>query len=142
MIVWTEAIATLIESVDAQHRELFNHANRFFAAADAGAPDEELKRLVEFMREYTLLHFQSEEEYFDRLLLTEENLRRHNKEAHRSFIRDLTEFEEDLKRTDTCQLLCLEIQHWITNWLLLHISKIDCEMGKTLRSEFPFIHSH
>jgi len=141
MIVWTTAIATLIESVDAEHRELFSHANRFFAAAEAGVPDEELERLIEFMHEYTLHHFRSEEEYFDRLLLTEEDLRRNNKEAHRAFIRDLTEFEQDLKRTDERQLLCREIRQWITNWLLMHISKIDCEMGKVLQSEFPFMHN-
>jgi hemerythrin-like metal-binding protein len=142
MIVWTKAIATLIENVDAQHRELFNHANRFFAAAVAGAPGEELGRLVEFMREYTLHHFRSEEEYFDRLLLTEEDLRRNNKKAHQAFIRDLVEFEQDLKRTEERQQLSREIQHWITNWLLLHIGKIDCEMGKALRSAFPFMHGN
>jgi len=141
MLVWTTAIATLVENVDAQHRELFNHANRFFAAAEASVPGEELQRLVKFMREYTLHHFQSEEVYFDRLLLTEENLRRINKEAHRAFIRDLTEFEQELKHTIERQLLCREIRQWITNWLLLHISKIDCEMGKILRSEFPFMHN-
>jgi hemerythrin len=141
MLVWTLAITTSIENVDAQHRELFSHANFFFAAAEADAPDEELKRLIKFMREYTLHHFRSEEEYFDRLL-TEEDLRRNNKEAHRSFIRDLTEFEQDLKRTGKCQLLCREIRHWITNWLLLHISKIDCDMGKALRSQFPFMQIH
>ena len=140
MLVWTKAIATLIENVDEQHRELFNHANRFFAAAEADSPGKELERLVEFMREYTLHHFQSEEEYFDRLLLAEEDLRRNNKEAHRAFIRDLVEFEQDLKSSEECQQLCREIQHWITNWLLLHIGKIDCEMGKALRSMFPFMH--
>jgi hemerythrin len=140
MLVWTTAIETLIVDVDKQHRELFNHANRFFAAAEAGAPCEELERLVEFLREYSLQHFRSEEEYFDRLLLTEEDLRRNNKEAHRSFIRDLAEFEQDLKGTQERQQLCKEIQHWITNRFLLHIGKIDREMGKALRSELPFMH--
>jgi hemerythrin len=141
MLVWTKAITTLIENVDVQHRELFNHANRFFAATEADAPCEELKRLIEFMREYALHHFKSEEEYFERLLISDEDLRRNNKESHRAFIRDLMEFEQDLKHTEERQRLCREIQPWITNWLLLHIGKIDCEMGKALRSAFPFLHA-
>jgi hemerythrin len=139
MLVWTKDIATDIIDVDKQHQELFEHCNRFFTAVEKGSGSDELARIAGFLRDYAQFHFKTEEGYFDRLLLSHDALRNGNKEAHQAFLRDLAEFETDIRSANDRDKLCRELTKWLANWLVLHITRLDCELGKALRSEMPFI---
>ena len=61
-IDWREDMATGIENIDNQHKEIFARFALFSDACSDGRGGDELLTLVKFLAEYTAKHFREEEE--------------------------------------------------------------------------------
>ena len=62
-IIWGSCLETGNEEIDGQHRTLVDTFNRLCAAVDRKAPrTEELEGILTFLRDFTLVHFQREQE--------------------------------------------------------------------------------
>ena len=128
-IAWGEHLATGITEVDDQHRELLRRLNEFLDACDAGKGKEELIGMLQFLDEYVVIHFSTEErlqklnDYPDRV--------RH-REYHRGFIRQLTDMKRRFLLEGPTPALVKEINRTLVGWLLDHIAIKD-------RAFAPFI---
>src|SRR5512137_2961281 len=60
-MTWTPSLAIGVPEVDDQHRTLFERAGRFAAAVHGHERNARLEELFEFLAEYALEHFASEE---------------------------------------------------------------------------------
>lgn len=123
LISWDAAkMATGVETVDCQHRELIRHINNLHAACVAGTAKEELITMVQFLGEYAQEHFAHEEG-----LMQEHRcpMRGQNKVAHAQFLQDYAKLAEIVQRDGATTTLVIQLKDMLGNWLKNHICKVD-----------------
>src|SRR5690349_15793780 len=123
-IAWGEHLATGITDIDDQHRELVRRLNAFLDACDAGREKEELIGMLQFLDEYVVIHFRTEERLQK---LHGYNGRARHREYHRGFIRQLNELKRRFILEGPTPALVKEINRTLVGWLLEHIAGKDRE---------------
>jgi len=130
--VWTDAVLTGIETVDAQHKELidlFNELNSalFMRHECAEAVIESTYRRV---IAYTDKHFAEEE-----ALMLEEGVDPHHVEAHIGYHRQFVERVESMWSHRSALMQHPEtIAGFLTSWLGLHILGVDQSMSRQIEA--------
>lgn len=113
-----------VEIIDKQHEQLFNLADKaYLLLKDEFALDkyDKIVHIIEELKEYTIFHFKSEEEYMERI-----NYKRlfSQKVEHNEFIKKLDEL--DLRHIDENQDQSLSgVLKFLNDWLTDHILKND-----------------
>jgi hemerythrin-like metal-binding protein len=126
---WKEEYETYEESVDRQHKKLFEYVNILKSCiANNEYEGEKIDDVIEFFGIYTVLHFRHEEKC---MALKKCTAAEKNKTAHRSFISIYKDFKtgydeskdlsEKKKIVDKFHLFC-------EDWLVNHICKIDIHL--------------
>lgn len=124
MFKWREAYSCNISEIDNQHKRLLEIGSELSALV-RGKDDldhyDEIIQLLNELKEYTIYHFNSEEELMEKYRY--EKLEEHRK-AHRSFINkmseiDIADVDEDQKR------VTMEMLIFIADWIEKHILKVD-----------------
>lgn len=59
---WDLTLDIGIDSIDSQHRELFNRLDQLLASIDDGRSNDEVIKTLDFLEEYVVKHFNEEEE--------------------------------------------------------------------------------
>lgn len=124
---------TGIESVDTEHRRLFELAEETYQLQNNEfIPDkyDEIKSVLEELKDYTIMHFSHEEEYMQSIgykkLFSQ-------KIQHEKFIEWLSnqaeEFEEE-DDPDTQDETISKILSFLTDWLINHIVNMDKQIGQ------------
>ncbi|MEI7816599.1 MAG: bacteriohemerythrin [Desulfuromonadales bacterium] len=133
-IEWRESLSIGVEAIDNQHKELLLRFDGLLNACQAGHGIEELKKLQMFLDEYVHTHFNAEEAL----------QRLHNYpgyQAHRAehiyFIEQLNKLKSETATEGVSTHHVIETNNMLLKWLLNHISKVDMELGKFLRSGTP-----
>ncbi|SRR5574344_1055324 len=126
---FTSDYLTGIESVDAEHRKLFEIANRAYdLLTDDFREDkyDQILAIMEELRDYTKTHFAHEEAYMESI---QYKRRFSQKIQHAGFIQKLDSV--DLKQMDSeQQKTLLELLDFLAIWLMRHIKGMDCRIGK------------
>ena len=60
-ILWKENLSVGVNEIDNQHKELFNRINNLLDACTRGKGSEEIKRTLNFLSDYVISHFGTEE---------------------------------------------------------------------------------
>ncbi len=137
-LTWNKNLLSGVHEIDAQHKELFNLINRFFDACDRGKGKKEILSVFEFLSNYILYHFNTEEEQmikYDYPHYTD------HKQKHIDFKKDYEELKKKLESAFYESSVLNELRAQIeTNWLLgewwiNHINKVDKELGIFLKSK-------
>ncbi len=130
-IDWQEDLSTGIESIDSQHKEIFA---RFAVFSDACADETagvELLRLLDFLSEYTLKHFQDEE----KAMADAEYPRLGEQEkAHTDFVSELGRFKTLVEINGPSMELVLNEKRAMIQWLIHHIRNMDRAFAEFLSS--------
>ena len=140
-VEWSPELSVGVEEIDNQHKLLIENINNFFDAMEKGEDLRELIRLFHFLADYAKSHFFLEESYMVKYYLTghiyhDEKV---HKAEHKAFARDFSAFQEELESANVNQLVIPEFKNWITNWLHMHLLKIDKGLGTYLNEVFPFV---
>ncbi len=124
MIAWKEDYVLGIEEIDKQHKELFRIATEVHGLIRNelifDKYDKILKLLAE-LKEYTIFHFTSEEEYM--LSIGYRKLLSHKVE-HNDFIEKINNVDLDKIDQDHESYL-MEILEFVLGWISNHILKTD-----------------
>ena len=118
-----------IESIDEQHKKLFELADKaYMLLKDAFSLDkyDKIVEIVEELKEYTIFHFKSEEEYMESI-----NYKRlfTQKIEHEKFIKALDGI--DLRHLDQNQDDSLvKMLNFLNEWLTEHILGNDKLIGQ------------
>ncbi len=122
--------------LDEQHQQLFlltSQAQTLLKDQNMLYKFDELTKLLEGIRSYTMSHFVDEESFMRnaRYVKLDEHLALHQK-----FLDDLTRIDEEASRVSlgTQDSILKELLDYLTEWLHRHILLIDKEMVKEINA--------
>jgi hemerythrin len=123
-IEFTDELRTGISFVDHQHEQLIERINVFLDAIEAH--DEEfIEDTVEYVLQYTLYHFKSEENVMIRHLYEEFETHR---DQHSVFIKKMFEVKRQIENygvtPEIIELLKNELLDWLMNHIIVQDKKL------------------
>lgn len=133
-IQWRDSLAIGVEAIDNQHKELLMRFDRLLNACEGGKGTEELKKLLSFLEEYVHTHF-IDEEAIQKLHHYPGYEEHHAQHVH--FVSRIKELREETDKDGFSSHNVIETNNLLLKWLLNHISKVDTELGKFLKSAGP-----
>jgi len=129
-IGWSSDLATGVDAIDNQHKEIFNRVDRLSAACGEGKGKEEVLRLLLFLEEYVKEHFAAEERLQLRHAYPEYP---DHKAQHARFMSDVAKLTAEFKAEGATLSLVIMTNKTLTSWLMQHIRKTDMEFATFLR---------
>ncbi|MDR1365641.1 MAG: bacteriohemerythrin [Holosporales bacterium] len=130
--VWDKTFATGNETIDNQHKTLFDALNRLLAAMRSGKAGDELKKALDFLSDYTVKHFFDEEQIQKRAAYPD--YPNHHK-MHESFKKTVKELGGELIMKGASEKLVSEVRQKLGNWLVTHIKGQDIKLGLYLQKK-------
>ncbi len=120
LIEWNKELSVNIEEIDEQHKILLDIINELFNALQQGKARFMLANTLNRLTDYTLFHFQKEEEYFiqHNYILADEH-----KAQHLFFIEALDKLKQRFAQGDI--IVSFEIMTMLKEWLQNHIKQSD-----------------
>ncbi|WP_160685586.1 bacteriohemerythrin [Clostridium sp. C2-6-12] len=126
---WDNNLSTGINSIDNQHKELFDRINQLLSAMKEGKAKDEIMKTLDFLEEYVIKHFTEEE-----MIQRKNNYPKYNMqhEQHEQFKSELKKLRETFDSKGTSALLVLNVQKEMSNWWRSHITGMDKDLGQFL----------
>lgn len=125
-IVWTNDLSVGVNSIDAQHQQLFKMADELFEAGKTGKTKEKIGELLSFLDSYTKQHFSDEEAYMKSISypgLAEQQA------AHKAFVNELTKLKAEYDKSGGNIAVIIGANQMVVDWLTKHISGMDKKIG-------------
>lgn len=132
MLEWSDRYAINIPEIDGQHRELFQEINRLLTACSQGSGKAALPEIFDFLGNYVVNHFATEERYMEKYQYPD--LPRHRK-VHQNFVNTFLDFRKQAEAEGPGISLVVRVNQVLVEWLKNHILQVDQEMGKFLREK-------
>lgn len=120
---WRSQYETGDPLIDSQHQSIFSAINALNGAMIVGQGETLIKDTLQLIEDYTVLHFDSEEQFM---------LRHHypqyeeHKAAHQAFRERVSSLIESY--TQNPQGLVIKLSHLLTHWFIHHIKEEDQRM--------------
>jgi hemerythrin len=128
---WDDSFVSGIKVIDVRHMRLFETVNRLLDACDQGRGQEELKKSLDFLINYTVKHF-SEEEALQRQY-GYPGFQAH-RQIHENFKKTVGEFVRELNFQGPSQEMLEQIKTKVGEWLVTHVKAEDIKMAAFLKS--------
>lgn len=122
--LWKDEYRTGIEEIDIQHRQLFDKIERLILIAKNGDIEKnrlECNDIVDFLADYTISHFASEEALQKRLGYV--NYEQHVK-LHQQFKNTVLKYKKNME-TDFSRSLLKSFVGTLLTWLVMHVCTCD-----------------
>jgi len=129
LINWDESFSVKIDSIDKQHQQLVSILNEFYDNIKIKSGDDLKNDLIRQMKDYTIIHFDTEEKLFQRYDFPD--YEEHKKE-HDEFVKKVEKLEK--RFLSGKMILTLEITDFLKDWLTTHIKGTDMQYSEYLRS--------
>jgi hemerythrin len=123
---WTEDLATGLDDLDQQHKDIFKWAESFSEACRQGKGAAELTDIMKYLHHYTLTHFAYEEKYmsdygYPGLALQQAQ--------HNKFVETLSGLSSRLTAGGATAELAIQTNVAVIDWLINHIVTLDKAMA-------------
>ena len=128
---WTEDLSVGVDLIDQQHKVWFDKANQLFDAGKNGKAKEFIAQMLNFLDEYTKMHFRDEEKYMQSIHYPEYDTQ---KKLHTNFIAELTKLKKEYEESGGNIAVIINANQMVINWLINHISSQDKKIGQYARS--------
>src|SRR5471030_1949833 len=126
---WDSTLATGINIIDNQHKELFNRLNQFLISMKEGKSKEEVIKTLDFLEIYVVKHFNEEEEIQKKNNYPKIDIQH---KQHEGFKDELKQLRNNYEAKGESVLLALNIQGKMNNWWRNHIITLDKDLGEFL----------
>lgn len=120
LIQWTSSLELGIPLVDAQHRTLCSYINALHRAMQQHQSKQVLQELLVNLRDYTVTHFSTEEQYFGHSNYPDTEA---HKKVHHNFVEKIKNFEQQVQKGSA--MLSIELLDFLKDWLIKHIQGTD-----------------
>ena len=127
---WGPKLATGINEIDTQHKELVRLINLLHAAMRQQKGAQEVGQVLDDLANYTVFHFGFEEKLFDRYKYPDTE---NHKKFHTELVGKVVDFQKDFNAGKAS--VTMELMDFLKNWLRGHIMGTD--MAYT-----PFLKEH
>ncbi|NLW16287.1 MAG: hemerythrin family protein [Firmicutes bacterium] len=131
-LLWKDDLATGVELIDEQHKELFARIEQLLAACNQGKGKEEVTNTLDFLAEYIEIHFTAEEELQRNSGYPEYEA---HKAIHDKWVEEISQLREQLAKDGPTVRLVLQVNRKVVDWLTQHIRKVDKRLAEYLRSQ-------
>lgn len=131
MFEWTERWSVGVDTIDAQHRELFAAINTLLREEEKTA-SRDLAMVLDYLEDYVNNHFGLEEIYMRRLSYP--GFPAHKGE-HVAFINDFYDLRDEYDNNGHTPELADKMGRYMGGWLVNHIGKIDKALGAFLQEK-------
>lgn len=120
LMTWKDAYSVKVQSIDDQHKQLFDLINQLHDAMKTGKAREFLSEVLDRLIDYTKTHFTNEE-----YMLAKVNYAEYlpHMAEHRKFTDKIEAISRELKAGSTG--LSIELMQFLQDWLVNHIMKVD-----------------
>lgn len=131
MIEWTEDLATGVDSIDEEHKEIFVRFNLFLEVCKKGEGREKLSMFLKFLEEYVESHFRREEDLMNRKSYPQMES---HVEQHHHFFRTVKSIKSQLAKEGSSIVLVADTNRKLMDWLVDHIKRTDRVLGAFLKA--------
>ncbi len=135
-IKWTQDLSVDMKEIDGQHKELFRRINSLDTALRKGKAKEEILGLIEFLDEYVVIHFRTEEFYMIKYAYPRYQF---HKTKHVWFMKELSAVKKKLERNGPTPEVIILSNNLLITWFSNHIRKTDTALGSYLRPKLASI---
>ena len=124
LLSWSDKFSINVESIDTQHRRLFELANEMYDMANTNSEKQALVRALNDLLDYTVYHFQSEER-----LMQEQNYPRYaaHRQVHEALTRQALDFKAKVDNGESVS--ARDFLKFLFDWLAKHIMDQDKKIG-------------
>lgn len=127
---WSDLLSTSVKEIDDQHKELIGRINGLLEAVTQGRGRQELEGTIQFLADYVVLHFGTEERHMERFAYPDE---RQHKAQHAQFIKSFMRVKDRLLAGAADQALVEDTRQLVVDWLVNHIKLSDRALGLFLK---------
>jgi hemerythrin len=132
-VQWSDTLASGSSEIDSQHQELFQRINKLLGAVDKGSIDrQEISRTIQFLAEYVVFHFGTEEKHMDKYSYSSATA---HKAQHEQFVKTFGKLRDRLMMEGINQQLAEETKDLCVDWLINHIKYSDRALGMFLKKK-------
>ncbi|MBI5561781.1 MAG: hemerythrin family protein [Deltaproteobacteria bacterium] len=125
---WNNNLSTGVMWQDRQHKELFKRVNKLLDAMTVGLGKEEVGRLLKFLDEYFVVHFEAEEQAMTRCDYPDAVA---HLSEHTRFIEDVSRLEAEAEAGASTTLV-MQTQSKVVDWFINHIGEVDKKLGECI----------
>lgn len=125
-VEWNESLSVGVEVIDEQHKVWFEKANALFEAGRKGQAKQYISQMLDFLNEYTQMHFRDEEKYMREINYPDYDTQ---KELHTGFIAELTKLREAFAESGGNISVIIGANKMVVKWLTNHILQQDKKIG-------------
>lgn len=132
VVQWSEELSSGFKEIDDQHKELINRVNKLLDACNLGKGRQEIGDTLNFLADYVVEHFNSEEKYMKQYNypgLSEQI------EQHKYFVSYVGELKNEFEKNGPSISLTMKLSKNLVEWLVNHIMKIDKKAGAFLKEK-------
>jgi hemerythrin len=130
--IWDESLLTGHKLIDEQHEQLFTTLINLINASNLGVGKDEMYATLDFLSEYAVTHFKTEEELQIKYAYPDYPL---HKQQHDDFKTTVTELINNLQKKEPEKELIDVVIKTVGDWLVTHIKGSDIEMAAYLKSQ-------
>jgi len=127
--IWKNQYCLGNESIDSEHKKLFQIANEVFSIKAAEATFHEIEKIIVSLFDYMRYHFDHEEAYMEEIAYSEID---YQKQKHAEIIREMNSM---LKNAKDIRAFKFKLSHVIQQWLLVHIIEDDMKIKSSVSTE-------
>lgn len=131
---WNEKLATGIDTIDSQHKELFKRINNLVNAIKQHRCKDEIDGTIKFLEDYARVHFSEEEKHMRETCY--EGYEEQRRE-HRKYLAALAELKAQARQPrvqGSSYDLSATTNQVVVDWIVDHIMKVDMKFGEHLRA--------
>jgi hemerythrin len=132
MYTWEKSLETGNQTIDEQHKQLFAALNDFLQACSDKKSNEDLKKSLDFLNDYTIKHFYDEEQLQKKYEYPDYANHHDLHEGLKKVVRDL---QVQLIMKGPSEALFADVQTKVGGWLVTHIKSQDTKIGAHLKSK-------
>jgi len=127
---WNEALESGNETIDSQHRDLFNHINTYFDSLEKVYGHEITIKTLNYLLKYVRFHFGTEEELMKRYGYPD--FSEHLTE-HRKLVDELMNCYKSLISDGHSEEIVERLRILLNEWLVAHIMGYDMKLAEFMK---------
>jgi hemerythrin len=131
-VQWSDDLSSGFKEIDDQHKELINRVNKLLDACNSGKGRQEIGDTLNFLADYVVEHFNSEEKYMKQYNYPGLN---EQIEQHKYFVSYVGELKNEFDKNGPSISLTMKLSKNLVEWLVNHIMKIDKKAGAFLKEK-------
>jgi hemerythrin len=129
---WNDSLSIGVELIDQQHKTWIEHYNALDEAIESRQGPRELAETLNFLVDYTALHFNAEEQQMSASGYP--GLVEHHAK-HAELQTTLGNLVDDFQEEGATHILADFLQTFLGNWLIEHIQTVDVLFGAHLKEK-------